>query len=132
MSIDPHTNNNTATILLHGISGRPLLLRQKFIIAALRGSNEEHTEITIDGGKTTQFYRVREDLHEIPGAFARLPDFLFNPTYFLSVLATGKHQDNHKSPWKITLRGPEQYAFNSLSTPEEVQQAIIRAGSPKL
>lgn len=131
MSIDLHNTGDNTTILLHDLDGEPLLLRQKFMVSALRREKENTTNVTMDHGRGLRVYKVREDIHEIPVPFARLTNLLFNPAYFLCVNANSSNEKS-EYPWQIMLRGPEATSFISTSGPEEVQQAILNARYPKL
>ena len=117
-SIDHHEH---ATVMLEGTNGLPLILRTKFIIAALTKGDKSVTQVTCLRGNGTKVYNVKEHALAIPGAF--------NPDYFHSVTPNyddGSISESH--PWEITLHAHSSIVtYVTNSTPEDIRQAVAEA-----
>lgn len=107
-------------------TGRPVLLRQKFMIVAFRASDKDYTEITMDGLQKNHMYHVREMPADINGPFAKIANVTFNPDYFLGLgVNTGDNKNNHSFEYR--LRGNPVLSFTTSRAPENIKAAIQQA-----
>jgi hypothetical protein len=132
IAIDNKDDKSNDTILLQCTDGTAVLLRQKFIVAAISPPNAPST-VYVDIGDSSSLWdiEVKENAQDISGPFAYLGNLIFNPAYFLSASDNGDKKDKDQYPWKIFLRTKDLLSFSTTWDPAEIKQAIANIGVPQ-
>ena len=118
-------------ITLHDMTGQPLRLRTKFIIAVCSYQNNStgynYRTVTVDGDCCNINYNVREKLDEIHGPFAALEHVKFNPDALAAIEPNTDSNSRKTFPLRLIFRAPQPLKY-IVDTPfEDVEKAVESA-----
>ena len=118
--------DDTRLLHLHDTDGRPLSLRESFIIAALgHGKDRPYTQITMDGLGRNLVFNVREPLSAVTGALADITWLKFNPAYFVGI-SPNNGDTAGTYPHRLVFRAPGELTYITSTPPEDVEKALAR------